>query len=719
MFELLNPLYFYIGGAIGVLAPLVLHLIQKSRTVRLPFSTIRFLKLAEKKSASRIKMQNILLWLIRTALLVALALAFAMPVLRDRSLGQWLGRAPRDVAVVIDGSYSMGYNLSGTPVWQKAIDAAVTLVENLSEQDRFCIFVARDHVEPLIAQLSQDKTEAFSRLNALKVSETTSQLVPALVAANNALRKGGTRREREIHIITDGQLLPWEGFGEEAKRLVNAGAASPGAWDPSKVDKETVCFVTLLGAIAPENAAPIDVILDPPVITWGLPARVVVRLGYTGPPKAATAALHVDGTEIAVRSVSLGMDEDSDVVFTLPPLEEGPHVSSVKIMQDNLALDDSFHFIARASRRLRVLCVGSADDTFFLRAALKAGANGNSAIDTDWVGAAELAEEILESYTCVFLCNSLPLGGSEVSAVEEYVSSGGLLTMFPGDQATAQDYGAWTCLPASQAAPEVISTADRKRTLHWEIEGHTLLAPLAAADSTFNVAVKTQLVWESLEAGAERIVTQGEQNPFLTGRKFGSGYVLVFAVSADRSWSDFPLSPCYLPLVHQIVAFGTGIGKASHYAWCSTSLPLERYVDEVTADSILLGPEGDNIPVRIATVEGRQVLRAEGLTRSGIYSLRATGRAEPVPAIAVNAPREESNLNPIDTAKIESALGLKNVNLARNTEDLLVRLQNSRQGRTFGEYFLWFVLALASVEFFYANHLLKEEPAKDHEDARR
>ena len=78
MFDLLSPMFFYVMGSIGVLVPLVLHLIQNRRKVRMPFSTLRFLRLAQKQSSSRIRMENLLLWIIRTCLLVVLALAFAM-----------------------------------------------------------------------------------------------------------------------------------------------------------------------------------------------------------------------------------------------------------------------------------------------------------------------------------------------------------------------------------------------------------------------------------------------------------------------------------------------------------------------------------------------------------------------------------------------------------------------------------------------------------------
>ena len=105
MFSFINPFFLY--WCTAAIIPLVLHLLQSNRTVRLPFSTIRFLKLAQKRSSRRIKMENFILWLLRTLVLLLLALAFAMPVLRTSDFGAFFGRSARDVALVIDNSLSL------------------------------------------------------------------------------------------------------------------------------------------------------------------------------------------------------------------------------------------------------------------------------------------------------------------------------------------------------------------------------------------------------------------------------------------------------------------------------------------------------------------------------------------------------------------------------------------------------------------------------------
>src|SRR5258708_10175196 len=127
----LSPL-FLLAAALGASVPLMLHLMQNRRKVQLPFPTLRFLKLAEKHSSRRIRLENFLLWLLRTLIMALLGLAFAMPMIRSSGLG-WLGEAPRDVAIVLDASYSMGYHTGRGSVWEKGLEAATAIVEGLSD----------------------------------------------------------------------------------------------------------------------------------------------------------------------------------------------------------------------------------------------------------------------------------------------------------------------------------------------------------------------------------------------------------------------------------------------------------------------------------------------------------------------------------------------------------------------------------------------------------
>ncbi|MBT3296027.1 MAG: VWA domain-containing protein [Verrucomicrobia bacterium] len=697
MFDLLNPMFFTVMGSIGVLVPLVLHLIQSRRTVKLPFSTVRFLHLAQERSSSRIKMENILLWIIRTCLLVILALAFAMPMLRGKGRDTIFGRAPRDVALVIDGSYSMAYNLGRRTVWESAVDTAVAIIEGLGEQDRLCVFVAREHVEPMIEQLSGDRDAAISRLKALTIAPTSSELAPAVAQANQALADSETRREREIHVITDGQGLPWDSF-----------AAVTGLWDPATVDQErTTVFVSLLGAETPENLAPLLLEVDPPLLLASTAARATVRLGLSGPMRATTVTLTIDGVEVATQSITVDNDQAAERVFSMPPLTPGWHTARVVTPDDNLPIDNAFDVILHVEEHFPALCVGSRDDTLFIRAALKAGQGGGIAVD--WVEPGRISEESLARYACIFLCNAIPLSGGEVSALERFVDAGGLLVIFPGGAAAVGDYQSWSCLPALPSGIVPLGVAARKAMLHGDGARHALLAGLRMDESPLSIVVRKRLAWDRLEARAEPILSHGEA-PFLAGRPVGRGYVLLFAASADRSWTDFPLSPIYLPIVHQIVAYGAGIGAHPPFVWCADHLPLSHTLPAARHDSQIEAPDGRPVPVRSAVVGGATVLHLETIDQAGIYRMTPPAGGTPVPALAVNIRRDESNLAPLDETVLRERLALDDVVVARDRETLETAIRERRVGRTFGEQLLWLVLILAALEFLVANRQAQETP---------
>jgi hypothetical protein len=693
MFSFLTPVFLWAGVAATV--PLILHLIQSRRTMRVPFSTIRFLKLAQRRSSRKLKMEHFLLWLLRTLLVLLLVGAFAMPLLRAGGAAGLLGKASRDVAIVLDVSYSMHYITGRETAWDRATDTAVAIIEGLAEQDRVCVFLADEQPAPLIEKLSGDRAAAIGRLEALRPRHGISRLGPALVAANDALKEEGARREREIHIITDGQALPWAGCEQ---------------WDAQDLAERATLFVTMLGVPDPENAAPLEVTVDPPVIMADMPVSVDVRLTGTGAQRDTTVTLFVDDREVARRAVSGGGDAQGDVRFTIPPLGPGAHSARVETLADSLPVDDAFHFLVRTRDHLPTLCVGPADATLFLRLALESGSAEGAGIGVLTVTPDAMGAESLADYACLFLCDALPLSGQALDRVEQYVHGGGLLVILPGDRAAIGDYAPWRCLPGLPTEIADVGASERTRLLRWRKPHHPLVRALRQGMGSPVVTVRRRITWNELEPDAEVLVTAGAEEPFLVSRPFGRGHVLFVSVSANRTWSDFPLSPYYLPLAHQAVQFAAGMGRFSHYLWGTDNLPLDDFLPEATADSTLQDPDGAAIPIRSTIVQGKTVLQAEALRMPGVYRLATPSQPVPRPALAINAPRAEADLAVVDPEAVPELLGTGSAIVARNQAELLQRIEEHRVGRTFGEALLWLALVVAVVEVVYANTRVRAAP---------
>lgn len=713
MISFLNPLFLAALGALTL--PLILHLIQSSRTERLPFSTIRFLKMAQKRSSRRIKMENFLLMLLRLLLLALLALAFAMPIIRTQKFGSILSGTSRDVAIVVDGSYSMNYLLNQQSVWNQTIDLAATLIEGLADNDRVCVYLAGDQVTPVCEQLTGNKEDAVTRLRALPVPKGSSRLCPATMAALNALEQDARRGERELHIISDHQLLPWASFRAQESAPDSTGQATTSGtgmskWDPAEVPDNTTCFVSLLGTSEPDNASVVKINLEPDLITPQTPSQVMVDLMRSGPELDTAVSILVDGKEADRRSVLLGEGVSKQLQFVLPPMDAGVHAVQVTTPEDSLTEDNAFYFLIRVRETLPALCVGTPDNTFFLKIALSVGSGTEevSPIDVKSITPGELTGETLSAYSCIFLCNATTLAGQQITLLERYVAAGGLLVLFPGDGASIADYALWASLPATPSEVKDLPLGDRKQLLTWTLPQHPAVWGLTEGISAPSIVIKRQLVCETLKEKAQTVVSTAAGRPFLIGRPQGRGAVMMFTVSADRTWSDFPLSTFFLPMAHQLIQYAAGVGLSQPYVWATDALSLDEFLPEATSGSVLSAPDSKPVVLRSAMVDGVVVNYAENMMTPGIYKLSKPGEGAAKPALAINMVREESDLTPVKELDVPSILGIPNLHLATSKEDLLKKLEDFRIGRSLGESLLWLALLVAIAEVFYSNYLLRK-----------
>ena len=731
MFSFLNPIFLWAAAAAAV--ALILHLMQRRRTVRIPFSTIRFLKMAQKRSSSRIRMENFLLWLVRTLLMLLIAFAFAMPMLRTRAFGSFLAKSSRDIAIIIDGSYSMNYSLGREKVWDKAVQTAVSIIEGLDENDKLCIFMATDDVKPVIEQLTQDKEFALATIKALSPALTPSQLAPAVMAGWEALKQEERRREREIHIITDGQALPWHSFSQTETNTPAKTTQTPppkekadekkdksvpkeklsdkiDIWKPEKIDEKTAFFVTCLGVPAPENVAPVNIEIQPSLIVANTPAKVQTRVTYCGAVQNTSIKLFINGEEIASRAVSFGT-ENQDVTFATPPLSGGKHAARIESPPDNLGDDNSFHFTIEVRESLPVLCVGTRDDILFISKALNPGGDNPSGIKAKIISPEDLSTEDLTAFSTIFLCNAIPIGGQEIMRIEQFVQAGGLLVIFPGSRATISDYKPWSCLPGMPSKIAESERAMTKRILRWAKPQHPILRTLKVGpEGAPVITIRRELAWDKIDPKAETIILSGAESPFLIGKPFGKGQVLIFSVSSDRTWAEFPLSPFYLPILHQVVQYGAGLGSSTPFIWAAKSISLSELLPFATESDNIASPDGDNVPIRASNIEGKTLLRAENLTKPGVYTISKKQSTEREAAFAVNIDRTESDLTPVKKEEISSLIARSNVAVANDKDELQRLIKEHRVGRTLGEMLLWVVLILSIVEVFYANSKMKSIP---------
>src|SRR6185369_2227342 len=146
---------WFLAGVAAVGLPVWLHLLRKHKTTPLPFSSLMFFEKRTQSSIKHRRLRYLLLFALRTLLIVLLVLAFAHPYVSQKVLPQ--SRTGEVTVVAIDNSLSMR---AGNQLDQ-AKRAAKSVVGGLAAGHRGQVLAFGQRV-----QVMSEVTDDHSSLNA-------------------------------------------------------------------------------------------------------------------------------------------------------------------------------------------------------------------------------------------------------------------------------------------------------------------------------------------------------------------------------------------------------------------------------------------------------------------------------------------------------------------------------------------------------------------------
>src|SRR5215213_8028672 len=131
--------------------PIIIHILNRRRFQLVDWAPMKYLKLTLKTNRRRLRIEQLLLLILRTLAVIVLILAIARPVLSQSGIGGWLaGRGRTSRLIVIDDSMSMGYQLERRAAFDAALDATRQLVKTIGVQDSVTAFTTSAADQPLV-----------------------------------------------------------------------------------------------------------------------------------------------------------------------------------------------------------------------------------------------------------------------------------------------------------------------------------------------------------------------------------------------------------------------------------------------------------------------------------------------------------------------------------------------------------------------------------------
>ncbi len=457
-----------IGAAV---VPLVLHLLSRARYRDVEWGAMMFLDGADDIRRHSARFTQILLLLLRSAVIGLLAVAMARPVVQ----GKWAGQDAEGrvtAALLLDCSASMGFDENGRTRFQMAQAAARQIIRGLRPGDRVSLILMGLSRRAAELEPTGDLRSVETRIDEAKLGYGQANLRDALDTAAELLGRY-EKSSRDVYVVCDRQALSWQGVDAHFAAEWKSRIQGPGL--------TTRMFVLPVGSAEVDNLAVDSIrLLNPPAIA-GQPTDVEVVVRNYGPVPHAAVSVGIEGAGLNVpeRSISVGPNQSVPVTFTVTLNQIGSQVVSVRLKGGGYVGDDQNDLAVNVIPSIRVLVISGDEHTEhsehndhagplrgagdFLKWALaphrSAGVAGNDPCSVTILASESWTEADLAKYRVVILANVERFTPAAAHALAKYVYSGGRLLVAPGSLSRVEDYNAQLyrdgagILPAMLQAP--------------------------------------------------------------------------------------------------------------------------------------------------------------------------------------------------------------------------------------------------------------------------
>ena len=674
-----NPVL--LGGAAAGSIPIVIHLLNRQRFKKVVWAAMHWLWASYKKSKRRVQIEQLILLLIRILLLVLLATALARPALQQ-GIGLLTGQASTHRIIVLDNSFSMGQLVGGHPLFEKAKQSAVDLVEKMSASDEVDVLLANGTVDELTSTSLMPKKDVLDRIRTAALSDGGTDIPKSIAAACRVLTKRNSQNaRREIVLITDQTRAGWEQPGHQPKRISGDDESAVASAFSNPQRRPKILIMRLPGEKECDNLAAVKLEVDEKVV----PARADTQFIGTVACFAASAQknvrvkLKVDGEEVASETIaSIAPDKPESVIFHYVFPEAGSHSVAMELDNDILPADNTAFLAVDVEDQMRVLCVDgqqrvgpNASVMDFFRQALSPSKSeeinaGKMPLFPEVISDSALGEANLDNYRLVVLGNVGVIPAEKVQSLVQFVKRGGALWIFVGDKVDPAIYNKELAELLPMTLGEKVGSDDPdgpKESLsdkdidhpairkfkgirglplsHLQVFQRMKLLPKPEPDPS----VRTVLSYENGEpAAAEKTI--GENG----------GRVMLFGTTVDKSWNNWPGKNHYMPLMNFIALYLIQPSYLERNKFYGERFVLQiprQDLGEVRRTGIrLVDPSGEAASMEILT----ELSRAESTTikKAGIYTAEIPGEKKHIVHFAANRNTDESDLSVIDDREILS-----------------------------------------------------------------
>jgi hypothetical protein len=521
-----------------VLLPIIIHLLNRLRYRTVHWGAMMFLLKANKAATRRAKIRQYLLLLFRALVILFLVWAMARPI-----VGGWIGSAaggaPEVVLVLLDRSASMEGRAPDSQETKR--QHAIALLTQAAKQSAGSRFVLIENV--LRAPLEIADTAALASMQMASATDTAADIPAMLRTVLDYLVKnkpGST----EVWLASDLQSSNWRPDAPDWQDIQARFAGLPQETQVRVLDLSSPGGTNL--SIAMKSA---DFRVRDPKTGKG---QLALAFEIKTNGKTGTFPLLVtrDGAKSQTDVKLTASAQRQTMKFDVPKPEAGGGWGKLELPLDDNAADNIAYFVHRAPIAMHTTVIGELPATtkIFRFAAAPDATRLDRTAET-LPAARASGTKWKESALVVW--QGAASSEVETKAMEQFVNDGGVLLALPPG-------GTGGAGPLSISWGEIEKSGkDPLRITAWD----DLDGPLARTDAgtplpLARLAVLQRQIPRTSAGTAHVYGAFADGQPFLTGRRVGSGYVFACATLPEEDWSSLGEGFVLLPMVQRLIALG-------------------------------------------------------------------------------------------------------------------------------------------------------------------
>ena len=639
-----NPEILYL--LILLIIPILVHLFQLQRFVKIPFTNVQFLKNIEQQTRKSARIKKWLILITRMLIFACIIIAFAQPYFSDFSSDKKFS-----TSIYLDNSFSMQAKGENGELLKSNI-------QKIIEQNNF--------ENTKLSIITNDKE--FLNLDAknLKNELINLEYAPNSLSLNSALLKLNSFKNKDENTLNKYVFVS----------------------DFQNVNLDNNNNITSINApiqllkVAPKSIENlfIDSLFVTSKTTTEIKINVVIK-STTSSSENVPVSLFNNSKLFGKATAKFNNSNVTNVEFTIPNAID--FYGKIALNDTALEFDNDYFFTLSKPGKINVLSIGNSSD-FLAKIYTKNEFNFTT------TPLQNLNYNSIQNQQLIIVNELEELPIALVTSLKEYYFNGGNLVLIPSEKTIISSYNNLLRTLNIGVINSLISKEHKITTINFN---HPIVNDVFEKRVSNFQYPKTTIQFKNSFKNAAAILKFDNNQPFIASVSTKKSNFYWVASPLNKEISDFVQSPLVVPVFYNFAKNSSKFSELYYTIAPETTIDIKASLNK---DAILKISNGTTefIPLQQVAQNKVTITIENTILKSGLYTIYS--KETPLKTVAFNYNRAESDLSYADLNTLRS--NNKNIQVSSSIDDLFDEINNQQKINWLFKWFLAFSVLFLLIE---------------------